>query len=262
MLIADFVARRNVPFHVMESTEFRELQKFYTMSSSDDFLGRSDILITYRKLANVIMPRRYEVSIQGLKEKLKMSKLSKQATYADDGWTGRMKRHYTGVTVGSPGVPLLTVDVLSSTPESLHAVSIAAEWEAVVLESSARGIESNVRVLKEFIIPINSTPVAFVSDSASPNKRARSIAAARHPEIIFIPCFAHVAALECGDIITKRLSAKCVGDAIHIVAFSTHPQASGCHGSGMQWKRFTVRVSTLRSYNALLLAGQAHGCHV
>jgi hypothetical protein len=66
-------------------------------------------------------------------------------------------------------------------------------------------------------LPHRSDP--FVLDSAGSNTRARRILALRRPIIMFVPCFAHIFALICGDFTTLLSHAYTIANYMLFVSF-------------------------------------------
>jgi hypothetical protein len=70
-----------------------------------------------------------------------------------------------------------------------------------------------------FAVPLPGPPSVFVADSSGPNVRARAYASLRHPDIIFIPCFAHIFGLLCGDYLTASHHSAVIAKSQHVVHF-------------------------------------------
>jgi hypothetical protein len=165
-----------------------------------------------------MLPMRYREAVARAATRMVTSGLaSGEYTIADDGWSSRRKIHYSTVTVGRPFIPSETVALCRVDPGELHGVAIAKVWEDLTL-LSARSAP-----LEEyptgFSVTLPGRPFAFVSDSAGPNVRARAIAALRHPQLIFIPCFAHVIALLCGDYLCSSRRAGVIAESQRVVQF-------------------------------------------
>lgn len=75
--------------------------------------------------------------------------------------------------------------------------------------------------MKKFMILPTSPAVAVCTDFAGADVRERHICSVRHPNVVFIPCFAHLASLQCGYLITLRPHAHVVSDCLHIARFFT-----------------------------------------
>lgn len=66
------------------------------------------------------------------------------------------------------------------------------------------------------ISSLNPNPGSFInlrravdcmtSDSAGVNRKARDIVALRHPQTIHLPCFTHLAALDCADLLKLSIA--------------------------------------------------------
>lgn len=73
--------------------------------------------------------------------------------------------------------------------------------------------------MKKCILIPKFPPVAVRTDSVGAYVRSRRIWALRHPKVVFIPCFAHLASLKCGDIMNLSPHARVVSDCLHVVIY-------------------------------------------
>jgi hypothetical protein len=169
------------------------------------------------KIRNEMLPLRYRKAIDRPRVRIDASPLWEQFTLADDGWPSRRKVHYTTITIGAPRVPTETVALCRTLPSELHGVAIAKGWEHLIL-LGGRGAPLD-DYSAGFAVPLPGSPSAFVSDSSGPNVRARAIASLRHPDIIFIPCFAHIFALLCGDYFTASHHSAVIAKSQRVVHF-------------------------------------------
>jgi hypothetical protein len=147
-----------------------------------------------------MLPLHYIQAVARSRARIHASTLSDQLTLADDGWDSRREVHYAAVTIGMPLVPSETIALSRIQPTEPHGVAGAKAREQPIL------IGDRAAPLAEypagFALPLPMSPSAFVLDSPGPNIRARAIASWRHPGVVFIPCFAHIFALLCGDYLT------------------------------------------------------------
>ena len=99
--------------------------------------------------------------------------------------------------------------------QELRATSVARDWESVIIEVSKEG--GDLTALDGFFLGVKRVSDAIVSDSASMNVRVRLILSLRHPKVIFLPCFAHLAALDCADLLRFAKVATVASNALHVV---------------------------------------------
>lgn len=218
-LIAEFVSVHKIPPSVLGSKEFRNLQDFYCNGPS--VVDSNELQITANKITNAFLPFRAREAIARQKIDIVEGPLmSRGYTYMDDGWTSRAKRQITGVMIGRPGFAGRTIATLPTPCDQLNAVAIARGWEEFIVgcKDGEQKYDESSTLSRYTHIP-NKPPVSICTDSAGPNVRARSICALRHPTITFLPCFAHLSALQSVDLLTYSNRAKVVSDCLHILHF-------------------------------------------
>lgn len=215
--VAELMAVDKIPFNVFECSRFRKLVAVLTGLSAED-QDRAGLLVYQRLVRQVILPNRYEAAAKKLRERSNTA-FAIGLTFADDGFVNRKKEHVSGVTVSSPSpsVHSMTIAIIDVLPEDLHAVAIARGWEEIVLLAQSQAPLGSYP--KGYFTPVVRVPVAFCSDDASANHKARDIAALRIPWVVFLQCFAHQVALICGDMLTKGKHAKAIAKALVLVHF-------------------------------------------
>jgi hypothetical protein len=214
-LIADAVSVSKVPFNFFCGDLFRSLQKFYVGGA--EVLKMSGLSVTPKKIRNLILPKRYSEALASLQVRVQDGPLAQGFTVADDGWASRRKAHYCVTSIARPGVPAETVSLSPIAPTDLHGVAIARGWERlIILAEQGKPVGEYP---EGFYVSLPRRPDAFCSDSFASNTRARHILALRHPTIIFIPCFAHIFALICGDFMTLSSHASTIAKSMLLVSF-------------------------------------------
>jgi hypothetical protein len=182
-LIVNLVSVHKMPFAVLSSRAFRELQDYYLGSAERP--AKSGLVNFPAKIRTKSLPLLFEEAVERSSARISRSPLREQFTLADDGWASRHKTHCKTGTIGAPGVPAEIFALCPVSPSELHGVSIARTWKMLILVSD-RGAPLEDYPLG-FALRLPRSPSAFVSDSAGPNVRARAIASLRHPNIIFLP---------------------------------------------------------------------------
>jgi hypothetical protein len=164
-----------------------------------------------------MLPLRYSEAVERSRARISASALRERFTLADDGWSSRRKVHYTTVTIGAPQVLPETVAHCRILPSELHGDAIAKGWENLILLGGRAAPLDDYPA--GFSVPLPGSPSAFFSDSSGPNIRARAIASLRHPDVIFIPCLAHIFALLCGDYLTASQHSDVIAKSQRVVHF-------------------------------------------
>jgi hypothetical protein len=192
-LIAEAVSVSKVPFSFFCGDLFRRLQEYYV--GGPDLLNVSGLIVNPGKLCSQILPLRYSEALESVLSRTKDGPLSQGFTVADDGWAAVS--------------PVFVTE--------LHGVAIARNWERVILLVERRNTVAEYP--DGFNVALPCRPDAFCSDSADPNTRAMQIVALRHPRVIFVPCYAHVFALICGDFTTLASHASNIASFMQLVSF-------------------------------------------
>lgn len=214
-LIAELISVHNVPFAFFSSPEFRRLQAFYI--GEGDLTG-SPLLITKRKIRNVILPARFEEAVLSIRERIEEGFMRRDGyTIQNDRWISSAKSHVFGVNIASSDSRRQTVGIYPVLPSALHGVAISKSWEKLVILSREDAPVDEYP--KGFFARLPGPPTAFCSDSAGANGRARRIASLRHPNLIFVPCYAHQLAQMCGDYLVKCSKASTIVDSLYLTHF-------------------------------------------
>lgn len=123
--------------------------------------------------------------------------------------------------IGRPGIPSQTIGILPVQPRSLIGIYIAKGIENFnIIKCSQRREKQNPQSVGEQYNFIPTVPPFEVcTDSAGTNVRAKYICALMHPSIVFIPFFAHLTSLQCGDLLTIYPHASVIGDCLHDFKF-------------------------------------------
>jgi hypothetical protein len=210
-LIAEAVAVGKISLNFLCGPLFRALQDFYCGGSK--FVEPSGLVIYSRKIREKFISRAYDAALVDLETQLSRLALSNSRSYtiADDGFTTVAKNHVDGVAIGRPDSRSQTIGIIPLSPSELHGVAIAKGWENLI--TLARTGSKLSKYHSGFFAALPCSPAAFVSDDAGENARARRIASLRHPDIIFLPCFAHQASLLCGDLVTQSRAATFLANA-------------------------------------------------
>jgi hypothetical protein len=214
-LIAEAVSVSKVPFSFFCGDLFRRLQEYYV--GGPDLLNVSGLIVNPGKLCSQILPLRYSEALESVLSRTKDGPLSQGFTVADDGWASRRKSHYSATAIARPGLSSETTAVSPVFVTELHGVAIARNWERVILLVERRNTVAEYP--DGFNVALPCRPDAFCSDSADPNTRAMQIVALRHPRVIFVPCYAHVFALICGDFTTLASHASNIASFMQLVSF-------------------------------------------
>jgi hypothetical protein len=216
--VAELISVDKVPSNVFEGNRFQKLVSVLSGISAAD-LAKNRLLVNHRKIREKIIPRRYDEARKRLLSRADDAANICGLTVADDGFKDRRKNHVSGVTIGSPSpsVESMTIAVTSVSADSLHAFAIARGWEELVLLSQRKAPVSDYP--DGYFVALPQVPVAFCSDDAFANRKARGIAALRRPRIVFIPCFAHQVALMCGDLVKRSKHAKVISQSLKLVSF-------------------------------------------
>lgn len=216
--VVDLLAVDKVPFNIVEGVRFRQFIKSLT-GLDREAQGKKGLLLHQRKIRNKILPPAYDDAKKNLVRRASAALECCGLTYADDSWKSRASNHLCGVSLSSPSpsVAAMTIALASIPPESLNAVCIAAGWETVIL-LARRGA-----ALKDYppgwFVALPAVPVAFCSDDAAANRKARRILAIRHPAIVTVPCFGHQVALMCGDLVTKGSHAPVLAKNLKVITY-------------------------------------------
>jgi hypothetical protein len=131
LLIAQFISVHNVPFHVICSPEFRELQDFYVASA--DRTLKSGLVVYPHKIRHDLLPLRCIQAVASSRARIHASTPSDQLTLADDGGASRRKVYYAAVTSRVPLVPSETIALSRIQPTELHGLPVAKAWEQLIL---------------------------------------------------------------------------------------------------------------------------------
>jgi hypothetical protein len=216
-LVAEAAAVGKVSFNFLSGPLFRSLQDFYCGGSK--CVERSGLVIRPEKSRKKFIRRAYDAALVDLETQLSSLALSDSRSYtvAGGGFTTVAKNHVDGVTIGRPDSWSLTIGVIPVSPSEPHGVAIAKGWEQLILLSR---MESKLsKYPAGFFAALPCSPAAFVSDDAGANARARRIASLRHPDVVFLPCFAHQASLLCGDLVARSRAATVLADAAFLTNF-------------------------------------------
>jgi hypothetical protein len=89
--IANLVSVHTVPFAVLSSPVFRELQDYYLGSA--ERTAKSGLVIFRSKIRPNFLPLRFEEAVQRSSARVSRSPLREQFTLADNGWASRRKTH-------------------------------------------------------------------------------------------------------------------------------------------------------------------------
>jgi hypothetical protein len=221
-LICEFVAVHNISFRAACSEEFKSLLAF--LVGSEGSFKRQRLAISRQHLVTRLLPGRAKKARESQADDImKGPIISRGYTLSDDGWLSRNKDHFCGVSIGRPGCEAQVVALKPINSEELDGCSIARGWEMEILAWQADvdhlSKEQIRETLSAYFIKLSRIPDAICCDSAGASSRARRIAAVRHPKIIFVPCQAHIAALICGDLLTRGQSSYVVGDSLYVVNF-------------------------------------------
>jgi hypothetical protein len=193
------------------------MQDFYCGGSKLE--ERSGLVIYPRKIREKFISRAYDAVLVDLETQLSSLALSNSCSYtiADDGFTTVAKNLVEGVTIGRSDSRSLTIEIIPVSPSELHGVAIAKGWENLITLSRTG---SKLRKHPSgFFAALPCSPAAFVSDDAGANARSRRSASRRHPDIIFLPCFAHEASLLCGDLVKMSRATTVLANAAFLTTF-------------------------------------------
>lgn len=217
-ILAELAATHpNLSFNMFESVEWKVLVSF--LCHGETVAKNSRLLPTAKTIRDVALKSRYAMAIDNASKLLATSPLtSKGFTVVSDGWTSRRKANYEGYVATRPGCRPCTFGLLPVSGHELTGLDIASEWETLLL--SAKDSSSDLpSVRKGYFINLQREIDCMTSDSAGVNRKARAIIALRHPRTIQGPCFAHLAALDCADLLKLSVTASVVPDCLHLVSF-------------------------------------------
>lgn len=204
----------NVSFNMFESVEWKTLVSF--LCHGESVAKNSKLLPTAKTLRDRALKSRYEMAIASVSDSMAKSALtSDRFTVVSDAWTSKRKNNYEAYIATRPGCLPLTFGLLPIASDELTGMDIAAEWEILLLSAK----DPNAELPAGYFLNLNREIDCMTSDSAGPNQRARSIIALRHPTTIQLACFAHIAALDCADLIKLPLAVSVVPDSLHLVTF-------------------------------------------
>jgi hypothetical protein len=208
------MAVHNVSANAMASDEFRNLQVYYC--GGEEPIKRNKLMLTRPNLRAKYLPHRYNISLAQGQWRLGMSTITALGySFSCDGWPSCQKRYYEGWCIARLGTAAITVAIRPVCSAELHATSVACDWKSIILEVSKK--DGELTALDGLFLGVKRVPDAIVSDSASVNVRARLILSLRHPKIVFLPCFAHLAALDCADLLRFSKVSTVDSNALHLV---------------------------------------------
>jgi hypothetical protein len=157
LLIAQLISVHKVPFHVICSPEFRELQDLYVASA--DRTLKSGLVFYPRKIRHEMLPLRYIQAVARSRARIHASTLSNQLTLADDGWASRPKVRYAAVTIGVPLVPSEMIALSRIQSTELHGVAVYKAWEQLILLGDRAAPLAEYPAA--FALPLPGSPVRF-----------------------------------------------------------------------------------------------------
>lgn len=222
--VVDLLEVDKISFNVVEGSRFRHLVK--TLTGLDrDAQQKQGLLLHQRKIRDKIIPPAYEDAKKNLLRRANAALECCGLTYADDSWKSGASNHLCGMSLSSPSpaVSAVTFALTSIPPESLNSVRIAAGWEEGI-QLARRGAALEEYPSGCFVL-MPAVPVAFCSDDAAANRKARRILAIRHPDVVTQPFFGHQFALWCGDLITKGSNSPVIAKCLKVTHLFNSPYA-------------------------------------
>ncbi len=206
-IIAEMICCDRITFSFFESPRFRRLQKFYAGGRD---LG---IKIDSNKIRQVIIPSRFDEAVKNTVARVQKCGFdTKEFTIHDSWWASLRKPHSRAMTISRPASASHTIAMYTIEPSELHGPAIAKKWEELMTCSTSPEIDG-------VFCGLPREPSAFSTDDTSANRRARRIAALRHPDKIFLPCMAHEFGFMCCDLLTKCSRASSIVDSLFLVRF-------------------------------------------
>lgn len=202
-----------VSFEMFQSDEFRALQAFYCHGLEQ--ARRGNLFVTADRMRAVI-PGMCDTDLEQARHDLEFSAMSTCGYTLVSGKQVRgHMRSYRAYEAARPGSAPTQIALMPLPSEEQFSAAIAAEWEEMI------GLAANVRHAEKqegFFLSIDRAVDAVMSDTSYSNKDARNILGVRHPDVIMLPCFAQLLALDCVDLQLFTNSARVLPACVHLVS--------------------------------------------